>query len=354
MVKTGKYTLPAWICGGFFILLLLWLSGELLTAYREHRESSKHIESAVSQVVEQSAGTFSSMRKNERQKQALSSFHNKADDALSVLARKTYLVVDLFVLGSFLVFCFYLAWTYALRNRELSTRLESALSRKEEIDELGLAAAGLAHETKNPLGVIRGLAQNIANNTENSEETRQRAREIMEETDVTTARLGDFLSYARFRSPAPEEINSVKFLERLSSLISDDFMNAGVKLETEIDPLVLYADSDMLSQVLMNLLTNSLKFSEPGGKLILTCKRKRGNTAELKIIDTGRGIDPKLLPDVFKPYVTKGAGGFGVGLAIVKRIVDQAGWRISIKSKIDKGTTVVISGIATVSGGTVQ
>jgi signal transduction histidine kinase len=238
------------------------------------------------------------------------------------------------------VLLFFLAWYYHVRMEEYARRMEDEKSRRHEIDELGLAAAGLAHETKNPLGVIRGLAQNIADDPANDEKTREKARNIMEETDVTTARLGDFLSYAKFRSPSPEPIDGRECLERIASLLVDDFANAGVELKRELAPLTILADLDMLSQVIMNLLTNSLKFTGDGGAVTLSLEPEDAEFAEIKVADTGAGIPAAILPEVFKPYVTKRKGGYGIGLAIVKRIADQAGWTISMDSKEGVGTTV--------------
>ena len=91
----------------------------------------------------------------------------------------------------------------------------------------------------------------------------------MEETDVTTARLGDFLSYAKIRSPNPERLNAKAHIERIAGLMRDDFSDVGVSLETDVEPLAIEADPDMLSQILVNLLTNCLKFTEKGDKVAI-------------------------------------------------------------------------------------
>ena len=258
---------------------------------------------------------------------------------------KGNLLTWFFLVGCFGISLSFLTWTYAIRNRELQYRLTSERNKSEHVDELGLAAAGLAHETKNPLGVIRGLAQNIADNSENSKKTRHMARDIMEETDVTTARLGDFLSYAKFRQPKPEEINTKEYIERMVGLVKDDFDNAGVELEVIVEATKISADQDMLSQILLNLITNSLRFTKKGGKVILSLKEKLNKTAELKVEDNGAGIPDDILPNIFKPYVTSSSKGYGIGLAIVKRIVDQAAWDIKVDSTLKEGTTITISNI---------
>jgi signal transduction histidine kinase len=251
----------------------------------------------------------------------------------------------LFGVVCIVVLMFYLLWSTLVKLRDLNNRLISERQRSVYAEELSLAAAGLAHETKNPLGIIRGLAQSIADDSTNSEKTRNMAREIMEETDVTTARLGDFLSYAKFRSPELDELDAVEYIGRIADLLRDDMKNAGVALLTDIDDVKIFADKDMLSQILVNLLTNSLRYCRSGGVVKIELKKKRGSTAELSVSDDGEGIPEDILPNIFKPYFTNSASGYGIGLAIVKRIVEQSGWTIKVNSKLGKGTTVIISNI---------
>ena len=254
-----------------------------------------------------------------------------------------------FLAGSIAISFLFLAWSYAIRNRELQLRLASERNKSEHVDELELAAAGLAHETKNPLGIIRGLAQNISGDKANSKKTRKMAQDIMEETDVTTARLGDFLSYAKFRSPNPVNINTKEYIKKITSLLKDDFDNADVKLVISLEPETILADKDMLSQILMNLLTNSLRFTGKDGKITLSIRNKSNKTAELKVEDNGAGIPADILPNILKPYITSSSKGYGIGLAIVKRITEQSGWSIKVNSTLKKGTTVTISNISVVS-----
>jgi len=257
----------------------------------------------------------------------------------------TDLLVMFFFSGCISIAFLFLSWSYVIRNKELFNRLISERNKSEHVDELGLAAAGLAHETKNPLGVIRGLAQNIANNSENPKKTRSMARDIMEETDVTTTRLGDFLSYAKIRQPSLVSIKTHEYIERLVGLVKDEFTNAGVKLDVNIEVPHIDADQDMLSQIIMNLLTNSLRFTEKGGKVTLSLCKKHNKTVELRVEDNGTGIAENILPNILKPYVTSSSKGYGIGLAIVKRIADQSGWHIKVNSILEKGTSVIISNI---------
>jgi signal transduction histidine kinase len=332
--------MPASISAVFLLALSLWMAYALMGSITSQRivrtEFAKQRARLLQNAVVESQSNKITSKKIEE----------LASELFSTLeSEHTKILLYLYIIGCVAILLFFLTWYYNIRMEEFSKRCDEAKSRREEVDELGLAAIGLAHETKNPLGVIRGLAQNIADDAANSEKTRKKARNIMEETDVTTARLGDFLSYAKFRSPSPEPIDARAHLERIASLVTDEFASAGVSLNTNISQLVIEADQDMLSQVVMNLLTNSLKFTKPGGSVSLSLETEETGFAILRVSDTGAGIPPDVLPEVFKPYVTKRTGGYGIGLAIVKRIADQAGWSIEIDSKEGEGTTVTLKNV---------
>ncbi len=351
MIFRGKFSAPMLISVTLALSLVLWLIYEIASIYEstaaKRNAMEWTIESVTSRRLHPGSPTLDQPQveilKKELKKE-LSPLFNDMDTRQNLL-------ITVLAMGVALTSLVFIAWTYALRNKELQKRLETAMSRKTEVDEIGLAAAGLAHETKNPLGVIRGLAQNIADNPKNPDTAREKAREIMEETDVTTARLGDFLSYARIRSPKPQDLNAKAHIERMAGLMADDFKNADIALKVDVAPLILKADPDMLAQVIMNLLSNCLKFTSAGDKVEIVLRSSKRGLATLKVADSGEGIPPDLLPQVFKPYVTKSTGGCGIGLAIVKRIADQAGWNVQIKSKHGKGTEVIIADIPVATAG---
>ena len=325
---SGKFFLPSVVCGIILLMFYLWISYKLVSHYSKQVRCNK--KSSINSTEIQKSTTTT----NDLSVELKESENSKLD-----------LLLITFFNGTLSVGLMFLLWSYFIRNRELYRRLLLERKKSEHVDELGLAATGLAHETKNPLGIIRGLAQNIADNHKNSKKTRTVAQDIMEETDVTTARLGDFLSYAKFRSPSPVEIDIRPYLERITNLINDDFINADVKLILDVSNVVIIADQDMLSQILMNLLTNSLRFTKAGDTVTLSLKNRSNNRLELSVKDSGAGIPKELLPNILKPYVTSSASGYGIGLAIVKRIADQSGWDIKVESVVDEGTIVTILNI---------
>ncbi len=244
-----------------------------------------------------------------------------------------------------IVFVFLVINQLRKRNYILQEKLNSIKTEDEYAEELSLAAAGLAHETKNPLGIIRGLAQQISKNKDISEDVKMKSIEIMNEADITVSRLGDFINYAKIRTPNLIHINILDLTTRITGLFLQDFEDAGVKLNLDVQSSNILADEDMLSQILVNLLMNSLKFTEAGGEVSIKFEKVRKNKVTLSVIDSGEGMSSDMLQKVFKPYLGKSKTGYGIGLAIVKRIIDLSGWKIDVKSEEGTGTQFIISEI---------
>jgi len=240
-------------------------------------------------------------------------------------------------------------WMLTIHTRTLAAELAMERMKRAHFEELGLAAAGLAHEAKNPLGIIRGLAQGIASDPAAGAAQRKTAEQIIDAVDRTSARLGEFMSYARFREPEIEAVNCRRMCEEVAGIMTQDFENAGVEISVEAAPVQVAADREMLQRILVNLLLNSLKASRPGSTVrIRTRSGKEG--VSLSVEDDGEGIPPDLLPEVWKPYVSGRKEGHGLGLSIVKRIAERHGWTVSISSAEGKGTTVVIAGMKPMKG----
>jgi len=240
-----------------------------------------------------------------------------------------------------------LAWVRGIRSRTLRHQLEAERVQRSHLEELSLAASGLAHETKNPLGIIRGLAQRLERSEGLPTQNREAAGQILEEADRAVARLGEFMSYARIRQPEIGTVDGRRILDRAVAVLATDLESAGVTATIEAGQTAILADHEMLLQILLNLMLNSLEASSPGGVVNLRLVARAG-VASLVVEDQGQGIGPELLDRIFKPYVTGRADGHGLGLAIVKRLVDHHGWLIDVHSRPGRGTTVEIGGIRTV------
>ncbi|MHB9075264.1 MAG: sensor histidine kinase [Desulfobaccales bacterium] len=247
--------------------------------------------------------------------------------------------------AAFLLLCVSAAvWIMTIRNRLLVAQLKTERTRSAHLEDLGLAAAGLAHETKNPLGIISGIAQQIARDPQVPEQSRVMIETIIDEVDKSASRLGHFMTFARRREIAATPVDARKLIAGIAEILQPEIDAAGVTLETDCTALTVVADEEMLRQIIVNLLLNSLQASSPGGVITVRLKR-HGARASLVVEDQGRGIPRDLLPTIFKPYVTGSPDGHGLGLAIVKRFVEDHGWTVEAESQLHRGTQIKVSGI---------
>ena len=237
------------------------------------------------------------------------------------------------------------AWGFNIRSRMLSSRLRSESLARSHLEELSLMAAGLAHETKNPLGLVRGLAQQLSARTDISADVQKVAERIVDASDLAVARLGEFLSFARIREVQPAPVPFQTVLDRALDVLGVDLEHSSVTVSNTNTDVWIMADSDMLLQVLLNLLLNSAGASPPGSQVHVSLLAARRDL-QLVVTDRGCGMEPNLLANATKPYVSGRPGGHGMGLAIVNRICQLHGWELAIDSTPGSGTTVTISGIS--------
>ncbi len=233
-------------------------------------------------------------------------------------------------------------------------RLEEDLRHTRELalqhERLTRLGAGLAHETRNPLGVVRGLMQSIVTDMKVDEKTRRTAKDAIDEVDRTVGRINSFLHLSRpvDPNPIPVELGSLfDGVTRLLATEAPEGVDIGFKIDGE-DLLVL-ADPDMLRRSLFNLGLNSLRVFEGKGRLRFEADGRRGDFVEIRVIDNGGGIEPEDLARVTEPYFTKSPDGSGLGLSIVDRIATAHGWRLKIESEPGSGTTVTLAGLRRVT-----
>ena len=236
------------------------------------------------------------------------------------------------------------AWTQSISASIVAAELEKEKTEREHLEELGLTAAGLAHETKNPIGIMFGLAQRIARHPGDAEEVRNMAEQIQDAADRASGRLGEFLKYSRLREPKIDEQDGQELIKTIVVALSPDFELAGVSLDVETEAFSFKCDKDMITQVLVNLLINSLHACKEGGKVLISLK-KIHTKGSLTVKDNGCGISSNLINDIFKPYITGKENGHGLGLAVTKRIIELHEWTIDVASKEGQGTEITVGNI---------
>ena len=214
--------------------------------------------------------------------------------------------------------------------------------------------AGIAHELKTPLTYVKGYAD-IARKPETSDEDRLRYIGIIEEESASLSRLvGELFDLAKLDSNEFSiEMEDVELKGFLADFCTDSralLQEKGIRLETEVeDALWIRADRDRLTQVLRNLLDNAVRYSETGTTVTIEAWRDAENRIQLSVKDEGIGIAKHHLPYVFDRLYradksrTRAKGGSGIGLSIVKSIIDRHGWTIGIQSEFNQGTVITVT-----------
>ena len=246
-------------------------------------------------------------------------------------------------------------------NRELFEQLQRAyeelrqksemLIQQEKMSAIGMLAAGVAHELNNPLTAVVGFAQMIAEklranrpaNWDESEYTR--AQQALENLVQGAYRARDIVSsllrFARTTKPdarSPIDINQTLrdafvFTEHL-------LLRHGITLEKRLAPELppVWGNSARLQHVFTNLLINAQQATPSGGTVrVLTERADEPKGVWVHVEDTGEGIPPDALEQIFEPFYTRKAQGTGLGLSIAKQIIEEHGGEIRVASELGKG-----------------
>jgi signal transduction histidine kinase len=236
-----------------------------------------------------------------------------------------------------------LAFRNVSKTAQLQIRLVRASELNSHLKEMNLAAAGLAHETRNPLNIIRGLAQMLSKQTDAPPDIREKTHVIMDETDKVTAQLTEFINYSRPREVRRTKIALNSAVAEVLRTLNHDLEEKKLRVETGGEPLSIEADEQLLRQVLFNLLINAIQAVDEGGQIRIHAQRESATEASLEIRDNGAGVSPEQRQEIFKPYFTTHQKGTGLGLAIVSQIVLAHGWEIQCLGNEPRGAVFKIT-----------
>ncbi len=216
------------------------------------------------------------------------------------------------------------------RSFQLQLKLTRAQDTAEYLKDQNMAAAGLVHETKNPLNIIRGLAQIIEKNEGSGRDTGTTAISIVEEVDRVTGRLNQFLDYSKPREPSCSPVKVKDVANDIFRLLDLDLDEKQAKLLWDGPECMVSADPEMFRQVLFNLILNAIEAIDVNGVITVRLKAVGDKDVILDICDNGPGVPEDLRKEIFRPYYTTGKNGTGLGLTIVKQIVMAHDWSIDV------------------------
>lgn len=223
--------------------------------------------------------------------------------------------------------------------------IEEELRNNEKLSALGLLAAEVAHEIRNPLTVIKMLFHSLNLNFA-PDDPRARDTQVMsEKMDHLNKIVEQILDFARTADPvfAPVEVNLL--VEDLGLLTRHKLTNQGIALMPKLAPNLplVMADATQLEQVFLNLTLNAVEAMPDGGKLTITTDVADG-AVRVEFRDTGQGLSEAQCERIFKaPLTTTKKHGTGLGLAIVSRIVEAHDGKIRVRSETGKGATFTVT-----------
>lgn len=221
-----------------------------------------------------------------------------------------------------------LAWRNISRNSELQIRLIKAGEMNSHLSQMNFAAAGLAHETRNPLNLIRGQAQMIALQAQDAPKLKAHASSIIEEADRVTVQLNEFIDYSKPREAHLSPVEISRLVADVGRTLLPDIEDKHIVFRPGATTMTISADEQLLRQTLFNLLLNAVQAVEPGGQIDVNWSITSANEGRLEVADNGPGVPAAERVNIFKPYVTMRPKGVGLGLAIVHQIVSAHGWEI--------------------------
>ena len=235
------------------------------------------------------------------------------------------------------IFAFRL-WGSATRQRELAE-----LEQRGLLAERGLTAAVLAHEIRNPLAALRFQLHSLRRRADDPQRVAATSDTIDSELSRIQALVQDYLAHERAQSLRVEPVDVTSAVRALQELMGELLRENGTRLSlVERAPgVTVMCDPHALRQVLMNLVINAQQAMGRGGVITITTDQSEG-FGTIAVSDTGPGIPEEMKDRLFKPFATSKKEGSGIGLALVKRFVDNFGGSVAVASEPGRGATFTL------------
>jgi signal transduction histidine kinase len=259
----------------------------------------------------------------------------------------TWPIVGVAALGVFMLMALFAvtaAWIRSLAARErLARGMALEQQRRQSLESLSLLAAGLAHEIRNPLGAISGLAQ-LLHEKSRDDESRNHTSLMIHELERVVERLEEFLDFARPRKAQEGRVDLGKLARKTATLLKPDADAAGLTLNVRIEGSALIevpGDEGSLEELLLNLALNAIEASNPSGRIEISVESAAAGPV-IRVADTGHGIADEDLPRLFEPYFTTKQRGSGLGLAISRRIAEDHRAVLSLTNAPGQGAVATV------------
>ena len=247
-------------------------------------------------------------------------------------------------------------------QKEVEKQHRRQMDQVQHLASLGELAASVAHEIRNPLAGIKLAIQILSKEPGLADSHRETMFEIRQSFERLEKTMSDLLLYSRVRPPEFQPVSLPRLIEDALSSLKEEFQQGGIQVKKIFDPALplLPLDSEQIARVFLNLFLNALQAMPKGGLLTIETKRceaggilPRGPVpsdksflekawAEITVMDTGEGMAPEVLKEIFRPFFTTKAKGTGLGLSLSRRIVEQHHGHIFAESRIGMGTKFIL------------
>ena len=230
-------------------------------------------------------------------------------------------------------------------------KLLSELHQQEKLAGMGRMVAGVAHEIRNPLGIIQSSAELVLKKAKADKHPHTRIIEaIFDESRRLSRTVNDFLDYARPRQPKMDEVDLCRILEQAAVFLEHECEERGITLTRACPEATLVrGDRDLLYRAVYNVLGNAMQAMPEGGAIavdVAACappEGAQGDWLALAVHDSGPGFDEKNLDKVKDPFFSTKDTGTGLGLAIVTSIVESHGGSVTLQNHPEGGAVVVLT-----------
>ncbi len=223
-------------------------------------------------------------------------------------------------------------------------RMEREMQRSERINRLGKLTLQIAHDLRNPLGTVSGLAQLLTLSSKN-DKGKKYGKEILKATNIINELIGDMLDFSKDQELNIETFDYSSFLNEIVDYSRESKnikeKKAKIKFRYDRGDYEILADKEKLRRVFGNLINNACDAINEGGQIDVNLSEKNGHIVT-KVADNGSGIPESKRDEIFEPFVTSKKNGTGLGLSIVQRIVSAHKGKIFVDSKEGEGSEFTI------------
>ncbi|MDR9507481.1 ATP-binding protein [Brevibacillus agri] len=234
-------------------------------------------------------------------------------------------------------------WMVAFLDITEQEQIQEYLNQSEKLAMVGQLAAGAAHEIRNPLTVIYGFIQLLEQRLSDQERDRYYLPLILEEIERVNRIVTELLMLSKPSKPDYREVNLAGVIHSILPLMNAEAMLHGIEIVDRCAPHIrLHADVEQLKQILLNLMKNSIEAMKEGGLLVIESHLDE-KAVHIKVKDTGEGIPPEYLVRIFEPFFSLKEDGTGLGLPISRRMVENHGGELQVKSTPGQGTEITIT-----------